>query len=141
VLMMGNNPLEMAQVFDLIKKIPDIHTFTEIAFDLKSGLNLLAQFCPTFILIDDNLGRKELGRAVATFARAKQSKNTPITILKSSNYQEAFGGTVMNYVLKESLSAEALYQAMKNSLIASRTQIQLMRMYQKRKGQLKRLLS
>jgi DNA-binding response OmpR family regulator len=141
VLMIGNNPLELAKVFAHLNSIPGKEIITETAFDLKSGLRCLSKFKPNFIILDDNLGRLELTNAVQWLSRYKQTRNIPITILKNSNYQEAFSGVGMNYVLKSSLSGPSLYNSLKNSLLSSRTQRLLKAVYKKRKGQLKRLIA
>jgi len=139
VLMIGNNPIELVKVFNYLKKLSG-KGVTEIAFDFKSGLERLSRFSPNFIILDDNLGRGELTRAIGSFSHFKKTRNTPITVLKNSNYQEAFGGVAMNYILKENLSVESLHAAFKASLISARAQLFLEEVYRKRKGRLMRLL-
>lgn len=140
VLVVGNNPIELGRVFDTLQNIRDTGIITEIAFDLKSILERLIRFSPHFILIDDNIGKLELKSAVNALLNERKTKNIPITILKSSNYHEAINTGVMNYVLKESLTGELLHTALKNSLKFRKTQLYLLTAYNKRKGQLKRLL-
>ncbi|HEV8514128.1 MAG TPA: hypothetical protein VGQ59_12665 [Cyclobacteriaceae bacterium] len=140
VLMIGNNPLELAKVFNYLKNLPDKKVITEIAFDLKSGLQRLAKFNANFIILDDNLGRSELTHAVGSLSHYKKTKNVPVAVLKNSNYHEAFGGVAMNYILKENLSEKALYAAFRSSLISARAQSYLKKVYKKRRGQLMRLL-
>ncbi len=140
VLMIGNNPLELARVFECLKNSVGRKVVTETAFNLKSGLQCLIKFRPNFIIIDDNLGRKELTKAVSSFSRFRKTKNIPITVLKNSNYHEAFGGVAMSYLLKENLSEGSLYAAFRSSLVSLRAQLYLKKVYKKRKGQLKRLL-
>jgi hypothetical protein len=48
---------------------------------------------------------------------------------------------VMNYVLKQNLTSEALYKALMNSLKFKRTQAYLMQAYRKRKGQLAKMIA
>ncbi len=140
VLMIGNNPLELTKVFDCLKNISEKIVITEFAFDLKSGLQKLKRFRPNFILLDDNLGRQELALAIGSLSHFKKTKNIPVAVLKNSNYHEAFGGVAMNYILKENLSENSLQAAFTSSLVSSRAQLYLKKVYQKRKGQLKRLL-
>ncbi len=140
VLMIGNNPLELSKVFDHLKMISGKKVITEIAFDLKSGLERLTNFSPNYIIIDDNVGRVELAHVVGYFSRIKKTKKIPITVLKNSNYLETFGGA-MNYVLKESLNGEVLYSALKNSLMSSRAQKYLQKVYGQRKKKLLRFLT
>jgi DNA-binding NarL/FixJ family response regulator len=140
VLMIGNNPLELAKVFNYLKNLSDKKVITEIAFDLKSGLQRLSTFNPNFIIIDDNLGRRELTHVVGSLSHIKKTKNIPVAVLKNSNYHEAFGGVAMNYILKEDLSEKSLYNAFRSSLISARAQLFLKKVYKKRKGQMMRLL-
>ncbi len=140
ILMIGNNPLELAKVFDCIKKIKVSKVIIETAFDLKTGLRLLVKFRPNFIIVDDNLGRTELTKAIVSLSAFRKTKNIPVTVLKNSNYHEAFGGAAMNYILKENLSTESLFEAFKSSLVSLRAQSLLKAVYKKRKGSVKRLL-
>ena len=140
VLMIGNNPLELAKVFNYLKNLPGKRVITEIAFDLKGGLQRLSKFSPNFIILDDNLGRRELTHAVGSLSHFKKTKNIPVMVLKNSNYHEVFGGVAMNYILKENLSEKSLYAAFSSSLVSARAQLFLKNVYRKRKGQLMRLL-
>lgn len=140
VLVVGNNPIELSQVFDSLAKIQGKKVFTEIAFDLKSIVERLGKFKPTFILIDDNIGTSELKTTVEALHHIRKTKSIPITILKNSNYREAINNGVMNYVLKKDLTSESLYVALKNSLKFKTTQRYLSLAYKKRKGQLQRIL-
>jgi DNA-binding NarL/FixJ family response regulator len=141
VLMIGNNPLELAKVFNYLKNLPEKKVITEIAFDLKSGLQRLSRFTPNFIILDDNLGRRELTNAVGSLSHFKKTKHIPVTVLKNSNYHEAFGGVAMNYILKQNLSEKSLYAALRSSLVSVQAQLLLKKVYRKRKGQLVGLLS
>jgi CheY-like chemotaxis protein len=141
VLLIGNNPIDMSKTLEKINQMRDRKIITEIAFDLKSILERLMRFSPNFILIDDNIGRRELAEAVDTLARSRKTKNIPITVLKNSNYQEASPSSgVLDYLLKTNFSSESLYTAVRNSLKFRRTQLYLSKAYQRRTGQMKRLL-
>ena len=137
VLLIGNNPMEMGIVLEKLNQVRTQKIVTEIAFDLKSILERLIKFSPNFIFIDDNIGRRELEQTVKELASNRKTKNIPITVLKSSNYQEAFGAsTILDYLLKQNLSADALYNTVRNSLRFRRTQLYLYKVYQKRKTEL-----
>ena len=142
VLLIGNNPIDMGRTLEKINQIKTKKIITEIAFDLQSVMERLVKFTPNFILIDDNIGRAGIVEAVATLSSRRQTKNTPITILKNSNYRESaatYG--VLDYILKQNFSSEALYSAIRNSLKFRKTQVYLSNAYKKRKGQLKRLVT
>ena len=134
VLLIGNNPMEMGTVLDKLKQVRAQKIITEIAFDLKSILERLMRFNPNFIFIDDNIGRLELQETLKQLSSNRKTKDVPITVLKSSNYHEALGASsVLDYLLKQNLSADALYNTVKNSFRLRRTQAYLYKVYQKRK--------
>jgi DNA-binding NarL/FixJ family response regulator len=134
VLLIGNNPMEMGTVLDKLKQVRAQKMITEIAFDLRSILERLMRFNPNFIFIDDNIGRVELQETLKQLSSNRKTKDVPITVLKSSNYHEALGAaSVLDYLLKQNLSADALYNTVKNSFRFRRTQTYLYKIYQKRK--------
>lgn len=137
VLLVGNNPIEMGSILEKLKQVRGQRIVTEIAFDLKSILERLLRFQPNFILIDDNIGRQELAETVNTLSTNRSTKDVPITVLKNSNYSEALGSaSILDYLLKQNLSADDLYKTLKNTLRFRQTQRYLYNAYQKRRGQL-----
>lgn len=133
VLLIGNNPIELGTVLEKLKQVRNRKIITEIAFDLRSILERLISFDPNFIFIDDNIGRKELQETMKQLSSNRKTKDIPITVLKSSNYQEAFGASgILDYLLKQNLSADALYNTVKNSLRFRTTQRYLHNIYKKR---------
>jgi CheY-like chemotaxis protein len=134
VLLIGNNPMELGTVLDKLNEVRAQKIITEIAFDLRSILERLIRFNPNFIFIDDNIGRQELQETLKQLSSNRKTKDIPITVLKNSNYQEAMGASsVLDYLLKQNLSADALYNTVKNSLRFRRTQLYLYKMCQKKK--------
>ena len=140
VLVIGNNPIELGELFQVLSKVQGKHVVSEIAFDLKSAMERLGKIQLQFILIDDNIGRHELKSAMKAFSSDRRTREVPITVLKNSNYQEAIENGVLNYVLKRNLTGESLYNELLNSLRFKKTQQYLIQAYNKRKGQLARLL-
>jgi len=138
LLVVGNNPIELSKVLVQVEKI-DREKEVKIAFDFQSILDRLHNFKPDFILIDDNIGRSELRHVVDELLSERRTRNIPITVLKNSNYHEAISTGVMDFILKENLSAESIYKALRNNLKIRKTQMYLYQSYKKRKGQLTRL--
>ncbi|MFZ5972254.1 MAG: hypothetical protein ACOYXA_11735 [Bacteroidota bacterium] len=141
VLIVGNNPIDLSKLLDNVKKIEGKRIVTEIAFDLQSALDRLTKFAPDHIVLDDNIGRPELRRTVSAFLKERRTKSIPITVLKNSNYHEAIASGVMDFLLKENLTGDALYRSLKNSLKFRQTQLYLYKAYKRRKGQLARLFT
>jgi DNA-binding NarL/FixJ family response regulator len=141
VLLVGNNPIELSSMLNKISDVPGRLVNTETAFDTKSILDRLIKFRPNFILIDDNIGKHELNETVLALANNRKTKDVPITVLKNSNYAEANSSlTILDYILKKSLTAEALYNAIRNTIKIRRTQLYLYKAYHKRRGMIVDLL-
>ena len=137
VLLIGNNPMELGTILEHLKQVRAQKIIIEIAFDLKGIVDRLVIFNPNFIFIDDNIGRAEMRETVKRLSTNRKTKHIPITVLKSSNYQESLGtGSILDYLLKQNLSADALYNTVKNSLKFQKTQQYLQKIYQKRKTEL-----
>jgi CheY-like chemotaxis protein len=136
LLLVGNNPIELSSILGKIQSIQGKKIVTEIAFDLKSLFERLMNFRPDFILIDDNIGKNELNEALNALSNSRRTKDIPVTVLKNSNYQESTGSGVLDYLLKQNISAEALLNTLKNSLKLRRTKLFLYKAYSLRKRQL-----
>lgn len=133
LLVVGNNPLELSSILEKIKRLPGSIINMETAFDVKSIVNRLSRFRPNFILIDDNIGTAELNTTVQTLANNRKTKNVPITVLKNSNYHESNSSqSILDYILKTTLTAEGLYASIRNSIKIRRTQLYLHKAYNKR---------
>lgn len=141
VLMVGNNPIELGRVLERLQEVRGRTIITQFAFDLKSSLQCLVKFRPSFIIIDDNIGKAELNLSVRTFSNQRKTKHIPITVIKNSNYEEVVNYGPLNYVLKSNLTGELLYRALTNSIKYRKAQDYLKLIYRKRKGQLRQLLN
>jgi hypothetical protein len=94
------------------------------------------------LLIGNNPGRSELLVTINALSSNRKTKDIPITVLKNSNYHEAMGSaSILDYLLKQNLSPEALYNTLKNSLKFRRTQLYLYQAYRKRKNQLLKIVA
>ena len=135
VLLVGNNPIEMGIVLEKLRHVRNRKVITEIAFDIRSIVERLVSFKPNFIIIDDNIGRDGLIETVNKLATTRVTKNVPITVLKNSNYRESLASaSVLDYLLKQNLSSDGLYNAIKNALRLKRTQRLLYQAYRRKKN-------
>jgi DNA-binding NarL/FixJ family response regulator len=140
VLLIGNNPLEMSHMLTTLSQIRGSRIFTETAFDVKSIWDRLVTFKPNYILIDDNIGHDELINTIYSLSHNRRTRNIPITVLKNSNYKESIASSfIMDFVLKQNLTSDALYNALKNSLKFRKVKDYLERAYRRRKGLLRSL--
>ncbi|MEJ7643218.1 MAG: hypothetical protein WKF87_01370 [Chryseolinea sp.] len=134
VLLVGNNPMDMGSVLEKLQQVRGQRIVAEIAFDLKTIVSRLLKFRPNIIFIDDNIGRLKLEETVNTLSNNRTTRDVPITVLKNSNYSESVGSaSILDYLLKQNLSPEVLYNTLKNSLKLRRTQLFLYQVYKKRK--------
>jgi CheY-like chemotaxis protein len=141
ILLVGNNPIEMGPVLEKLRQVRSRKIIIEIAFDIQSIVERLVSFRPNFILIDDNIGKAELQETVNKLSSNKRTKNVPITVLKNSNYRESLASTsIQDYLLKQNLSADALYNTIRHTLRFRRAQRYLYEAYKNRKGLFKKML-
>jgi len=139
ILLVGNNPIEMSTVVEKLRQVRKHRIVTEIAFDIKSTLERLMHFKPNFILIDDNLGRRGLKETIQALTAERKTRDIPITVLKNSNYREiAPSSGILDYLLKQNISADSLYGSIRNALRMKRTQALLMRAYRRNSGWLRK---
>lgn len=141
ILIVGNNPIDLSKLLDKLKPVENQRVATEIAFDEQSIMERLSHFTPEYILIDDNVGRTELAELIKSLSRERKTRHTPIMVLKNSNYREAVSYGALDFLLKENLTGDAVYKAVKNSLKLRQTQEYLLKAYKRRKGQLARLFT
>jgi CheY-like chemotaxis protein len=141
ILILGNNPIDLSKLLDKLKRVENKRVVTEIAFDVQSLSDRLNHFVPDFILIDDNIGGVELREAVKSLSKDRRTKATPITVLKNSNYHQAISSGVLDFLLKDNLTGDAIYRALQNSLKLKQAEVYLYKAYKRRKGQLARLFT
>ena len=141
VLLVGNNPIELSGILGKLMESNTSGVIAEIAFDFRGLIQRLINFTPNYIVIDDNIGREELGLALAELSHNKKTKDIPITVLKNSNYSESdTTGGALDYLLKQSLTPESFLVSLNNSLKFRRTQLYLYKAYKNRKQHLQTLL-
>jgi DNA-binding NarL/FixJ family response regulator len=122
ILLVGNSPLELSGVINLIGQIPDQEFITETAFDTKSLWSRLRNFSPAFILIDDNIGKSELSETIHALTHNTKTSDIPIAVIKNSNYIESLPTPdIWDYILKDNLSSTSLVMALRNTLKFKRT--------------------
>ncbi|WKV12214.1 hypothetical protein [Marivirga harenae] len=120
VLLVGNNPIEMSivyeKLFDLKGKIKRIET----AFSQADMLNKIHLTHPNCIILDDNLGLNPL-KAIIRNINELSKEAISITLLKTYNKQEVTSG-VQEYILKDGIDSNRIYNALRNALKFKKTQ-------------------
>jgi CheY-like chemotaxis protein len=135
ILLVGNNPLELSHIVDMIAQIPGQRFITEIAFDTRSLWSRLMKFSPGFIIIDDNVGKIELNQTIHALTHHAKTSDIPIAVLKNSNYTEALASAdIWDYLLKDNLTSSSLLTALRNTLKFKRTRQYLQQALDNRKN-------
>ncbi|WP_340153163.1 hypothetical protein [uncultured Marivirga sp.] len=120
VLLVGNNPIEMSivyeKLFDLQGKIKRIET----AFSQADMLNKIHLTHPNCIILDDNLGLNPL-KAIIRNINELSKEAISIILLKTYNKQEVTSG-VQEYILKDGIDSNRIYNALRNALKFKKTQ-------------------
>lgn len=135
VYLIGNNPIELGAVYDKLKAIKSKKYRAEIGFELRGIYRKIAKFNPACILIDDNMEKLRLRKLIKRLANHNDTRDIPITVLKTSNYREGFIEEAQEYVLKESLTSERLSKTIASSIRLKAMQTYLSKTYRKRKSQ------
>ncbi len=137
VLLVGNNPIEMSALYEGLQNLKGKITKVSTSFSDEDTLKKIASDSPNCIIIDDNLGLKSLKILIDKINQLGKDAIT-ITLLKTKNTQEVIYG-VQEYLLKESITPERIYNSLKNAIKFRKTQKYLKVKYYTGKKRLKRM--
>jgi len=133
VMLIGNNPIELGRVYDKLKKSTTVKYITDISFNISDAMLKILPFQPNLILVDDNLSKKNIQKLAKNIARDERTKDIPITLLKTSNYNEIISTGIQDFLMKDGFSADKLYRSILNVLKFRRTHIYLYKTYKRAK--------
>ncbi|UII22552.1 hypothetical protein [Fulvivirga ligni] len=137
VFLVGNNPIELGDIYEKLKKIKNKSYNAEIGFDIKGLYKKILHSKPSCILIDDNFDKTYLKTLVKRLASSIKTKHIPITIIKNSNYTETYLGHAQEFILKEGLTSEALSISILNAIRFKSMHAYINDKYEKSKSKLK----
>ena len=140
VLLIGNNPMELNPVHDKLKNSQSIKFITEISFNISDALMKIFKFEPNCILVDDNLENKNIKKLTGNMKKDERTRHIPITLLKSSNYKQILSNGIMDFLLKDNLSADKLYRSILNVTNMRRTHLYLYKSYKRSKHKVSKLM-
>lgn len=141
VFLIGNNPIELSNIYEKLKAIKNKTYNAEIGFDLKGVYKKIMKFHPSCILIDDNLDRSYLKSLLSRLSSWSKTRDIPIAILKNSNYGESYLMGAQEFILKDGITSEALSKSILNSIRLRSMQKYLYTTYKKRQSQFLSFLS
>ncbi len=106
VLMIGNNPREMGCLSDHLRGYTWKKFNVSATFDLKHGMQLAQSQKPHYILLDYELGKRQLTDWVKNLRRQRNFKNTALAVLKDDNKSEILVPGVQDYLLKDAIESD-----------------------------------
>ncbi|GJM62268.1 hypothetical protein [Persicobacter diffluens] len=116
VLMLGNNPIELGQLYDLLKASKDHHYQLEVSFDEQDAIRKANAFKPDCIVVDDNLESDRIRNLSDLMQEDQYLKHVPITLVKNTNRWTVVAKGIHEYVLKNMLSSKTLSRAVMNAI-------------------------
>ncbi len=140
VFLIGNNPIELSNIYEKLKEIRSKTYQTEIGFELRGLFKKIMKFNPACILIDDNVERSYMKKLTLKLASNKHTKDIPITILKNSN-RDSYITNAEEFLLKDSVTGELLSRSIVNSIRLKKMRTRIALMYRKKKSQVKNWIS
>ena len=139
VLLIGNNPVELSQVYKFLKSFKPITFIAKTSFSLKDSLMKVKEK-PNAILIDDNFDNKNIDRFIREIHENEETAEIPVTLLKTSNYTEVNVQGIADYLLKDNLSSEKLTRTILNAIKFKNTRRYLYYNYKKNKRKFRNFL-
>jgi len=123
VLIIGNNPAELSSIYENLRKFDGVKFITDIAFSLSDARDKATKNKPSYILVDDNLRTKDIRAFTKIMSFTQDTRDIPMTLLKSSNYGARLISGFQDFLMKENFSADKFYKSILNLLRWSKTQI------------------
>ena len=136
VLLVGNNPIELSDIHETMKKSRKVQFESDFVFDVGDLAKRLSRFNPDYIVIDDNLGKKDLNRVFKLLRNDSATASIPITIVQNSNIDNLPREGADEFILKNNVTPKSLTRALFNSLKVHEMRNYLRQSYLKRKQKL-----
>ena len=108
VLIVGNNPIEMTSIYNILVGFRSKSYLTDVCFDLKDSFDKITRAKPEVLLVDDNLGSNDIQKMVMILRKNFKTRNIKVIVLKSSNRSFQVIDNVDDYILKDSVNARTL---------------------------------
>ncbi|MDX1627976.1 MAG: hypothetical protein R3345_04710 [Fulvivirga sp.] len=134
VFLIGNNPIELSNIYDKLKNIRTKKYRAEIGFDVKGIYKKIMAFKPSCILIDDNMERSYANSLMRRLSKNKNTRDIAITVLKNKN-EDSYMTDAEDYVLKTEATEERLARSITNSIRFKKMRVKLRNTYRKNKRQ------
>lgn len=116
VLIVGNNPIEMTSIYNVLMGIRSKNYLADVCFDIKDSFEMITKEKPKVIFIDDNLVFDDIRKMVRILRQNSKTKHIKIVALKSSNWNFHVLDNVDDYILKDSIKADVLDRLIEKNL-------------------------
>jgi CheY-like chemotaxis protein len=116
VLLIGNNPIEMTNVYDKLRSYRSKNYIADVCFSVQDSVKKMLKAKPDCVLIDDNVVVSQLKEFFNNLKKNGKLKNIPIVLLKSTNFSSAIQNDAQDYLLKGNLDSEILNNTIEKNL-------------------------
>jgi CheY-like chemotaxis protein len=116
ILIIGNNPIEMTSIYNVLLGIRSKNYLADVCFDVKDSINRITKNKPELILIDDNLILDDINKLIRVLKHNSKTKHIKIIALKSSNWNFNVIDNVDDYILKDAIKADLLDRIIEKNL-------------------------
>lgn len=116
VLIIGNNPIEITSIYNGLNEYRGKNYIADVCFNIKDSLGKMLKRKPDCILLDDNLLLDQIKLLISKIRENSRFSGIPIVLLKSSNFNFAFGNEVQDFLLKANLSTEILSSTIEKNI-------------------------
>ncbi|MCG8310490.1 MAG: hypothetical protein MI975_24065 [Cytophagales bacterium] len=116
VLIIGNNPIEMTSIYNVLVGIQSKNYLADVCFDVKDSFQIIQRDKPKVILIDDNLILDDIHKLVRILKQNSKTEHIKLIVLKSSNWNYNVIDNVDNYILKDTIDMDLLDRVIDNTL-------------------------
>ncbi len=116
VLIIGNNPIEMTTIYNILSENRSKYYVADVCFDIHDSVSRIIKNKPQIILLDDNIDLKDSRKLILQLKGSSKTKRIPVIILKSTNWSYDVFNEVEDYLLKETINSEILEKAIEKNL-------------------------
>lgn len=108
ILIIGNNPIEMTTIFNMLVSNRKNRYLADVCFDIRDSLVRIGNTKPDIILLDDNLPSEDINRFMKVLRNSSKTRGIRIILLKSSNWNLHIFDHMDDYILKETITNDVL---------------------------------
>jgi PleD family two-component response regulator len=116
VLIIGNNPIEMTSIYNILIGIRSRNYLADVCFNVKDSFDRISKSKPELIFIDDNLLLDDVKKMIRILKHNAKTKDIKIITLKSSNWGYKIIDDVDDYILKDAINTHKLDRLIQKNL-------------------------